>query len=1239
MYGSSGSFAEDLQWFGLGKGVRLALGAVLLGALFGHPALATDLDNDGIWDGWEIGYGMDNTNAADAASDVDEDGTTAYQEYRLDSNPVDPASRGYTDLYRNSFERTAPLRGWWKPESEAYGWSLTTITASDGETSLESANIGNGESASISVALLTHESVVRMRYYRNAGDGDHFRILLNGTQVFTTVDGETRNWKWTPPIALPAGYNELELRYEKDGSGSDYCDCVRIDQVEVDTLDSDFDEMPDVYESGYAFLNPQNRDDAHEDADADGLENVEEWRNGTDPSDNDSDNDSLPDGWEVRKGLDPLDAADAGLDSDGDGWINTLELTRGTHPLKTDTDGDGLSDVDEYDTYGTDPAFHDTDEDLLGDGWEIAAGFDPLGTDEGNLDTDGDGFINEIEYRFATDPIDALSYPWPAGPDEYSFEDGVMPNNFWERYTWGQVWEVSDESATDGTFALRGGRDNLSYLASHYLYWNFLTLEPMELTYDFRVTTSASSGWSFSVYDQNQAETLESFAYNNDGKWRSSRSHLLEPGYQWLRFSWNPEDRDVTDNVMVDNIRLRPYDADNDGLPRRWEIAHGLDPNDASDRSGDPDYDNLPNHREFDLGTHPWRYDTDLDGLSDTQEVTTTGTDPALRDTDRDQMTDGWELANGFDPLSDADREEDADADGWENYLEQLLGSDPNDAASVPQRTFIYSEDFESAQLSSAWSVEPSPGVSGNRQHFEWDVVPADAPHGRRSLRSNSLGDDPAGSELLYARFTAYTPETLLEFDYFVPEELDGVLRVYTSAGTMLYGAPETRGRWETASRVLEEGVNRVTFRVQYTRDAGDAGVLIDNIRLTPLDNDQDGILDEWEAEYGLSRFDAGDAAGDLDGDGLSNLAEFESGADPTVTDSDGDGISDGDEGNVYGTDPTQTDTDGDLMPDDWEIANGLDPLDPADANADPDLDGIQNYGEFRLGLDPNDPASTSAFTSALFESFEGGVLPAGWETDPIGNRGWEIETVTASDGVYSLRTAPGIARGDRAAIRFPVVSYESELQFRIYRNAGAGNQFRLYVNGTEVWETTNDQPNGWVWSPVIQLDAGLNDIRFEYWRINSSSYGCNCVRIDEITLTTLDSDGDFIPDTYETANGLNPADPSDALLDPDGDGLNNRDEYRNNSNADVADTDGDGISDGDEVLVHLSDPTDTDTDDDFLPDAWEIANGYDPTDPADATQDTDLDGFDDLFEYRMGSDISDAASVPALCRNPRREL
>jgi regulation of enolase protein 1 (concanavalin A-like superfamily) len=56
------------------------------------------------------------------------------------------------------------------------------------------------------------------------------------------------------------------------------------------------------------------------------------------------------------------------------------------------------------------------------------------------------------------------------------------------------------------------------------------------------------------------------------------------------------------------------------------------------------------------------------------------------------------------------------------------------------------------------------------------------------------------------------------------------------------------------------------------------------------------------------------------------------------------------------------------------------------------------------------------------------------------------------------------------------------------------------------------------------------------------------------LSVRPLDADDDGIPDAWETAHGLNPNDPADATLDPDGDNLTNLQEYQLGGNPAVAD-------------------------------------------------------------------------------------
>lgn len=64
--------------------------------------------------------------------------------------------------------------------------------------------------------------------------------------------------------------------------------------------------------------------------------------------DPDTDDDGMPDSYEVAHGLNPNDPADADQDADADGLSNLLEFRIGSDPRFADTDGDGVSDYLEW---------------------------------------------------------------------------------------------------------------------------------------------------------------------------------------------------------------------------------------------------------------------------------------------------------------------------------------------------------------------------------------------------------------------------------------------------------------------------------------------------------------------------------------------------------------------------------------------------------------------------------------------------------------------------------------------------------------------------------------------------------------------------------------------------------------------------------------------------------------------------------------------------------------------------
>jgi hypothetical protein len=139
------------------------------------------------------------------------------------------------------------------------------------------------------------------------------------------------------------------------------------------------------------------------------------------------------------------------------------------------------------------------------------------------------------------------------------------------------------------------------------------------------------------------------------------------------------------------------------------------------------------------------------------------------------------------------------------------------------------------------------------------------------------------------------------------------------------------------------------------------------------VDSDSDSLADSWEAAEAGSLSTLTGLTQDPDSDGLSNQNEYLRLTRPTAADTDGDGLSDGQEVNTQGTDPLSADTDGDAMPDGWEVTSNLNPLianglDDADGDRYPSLRvrEVDEPAERELDADSRPDRRSSARWSQL---------------------------------------------------------------------------------------------------------------------------------------------------------------------------------------------------------------------------------------------------------------------------------
>ncbi|MDD3276226.1 MAG: lectin-like protein [Kiritimatiellales bacterium] len=303
-------------------------------------------------------------------------------------------------------------------------------------------------------------------------------------------------------------------------------------------------------------------------------------------------------------------------------------------------------------------------------------------------------------------------------------------------------------------------------------------------------------------------------------------------------------------------------------------------------------------------------------------------------------------------------------------------------------------------------------------------------------------------------------------------------------------------------------------------------------------------------------------------------ILEYEHCTDPLVSDSDGDGILDGEELRI-GSNPQMRDTDGDGVEDAIEIANGLDP-----ALADTDGDRLSDFAELN---GPTDPLNPDCDNDGLLD-------------------GEESRFVLVSDHRLSWPEAKADAelRGGYLA----TVTSEAEHN-EIITAIGAD---ALYRRTPWIGAADEEETGVWTWvtgEPFAYTLWGVND-QTGVQQPDTNNVAAHYVFYKQAAPAWFNGSGDHCY-LIEHPRSLDPLNP-----DSDGDGLLDGEEIKTyHSSPFVSDTDGDGLTDPEEAAAGTS-PVLADTDADGLTDVEELAGSTDPVNP-----DTDGDGLKDGLESR----------------------
>ena len=863
------------------------LADVLEETQYGTDPLDEDTDGDGMSDGWEVEHGLNPLDDGESdpleqdpgEADVEE----AEQENETDSWPDpnqgpngDPDNDGLTNQQEQELE-TDPQRSDTDNDGLNDKWEseyMIEIEIPGGSFTLFDPLNGNWD-----CVLLTSD-------------------LKSNLREFYNIDEETPSWE-----ELGNGFGEHScdnvLDYDNDGLANFQEELFGTDPT---AEDSDGDLLTDAEEISreqlqrttsvgitqgydrnnqlvYRNCNEPIKDDNSQsfafdapfmdkntswfylDDDGDGLLNG--------PSDWDSDGDGMPDGYEYCYSIFPSQNVINGL------GLSQLEISNVLDPSDPsdgffDWDDDGLNNLEEYGSalqFGaenfTSPWLEDTDLDGMPDGWETNNGLNPRDSSNGDDDPDMDGWDRDGD--------GSATY------DELIFNTRVRT----VRYSVGDTVAVG-ETVVIGEYTIAGGQTetvNIKAPSSGTIYQMYVSED--------QVITSRDTVW-FVVVEDNERFTnedeYEAKFKNNEPFDENGNPSLI------IGRSTDPMDADTDNDGLIDGIEVFGWEilVVNRGVEITLVVSDpGLPDTDADGLSDYVEYSSL-----CDSGSNASNPDTDGDGLDDQFEATGGGgtlqwplgggeaytTSPCAFDTDNDGLEDGEEVIVGKDGFLTHANNSDTDGDGLKDGNEVLYIPRP---FQEPTHPLVNDTDFDG--MLDGWEMQVQSEEDNTNSHSLWVATSSWNIPNCVPTQNNNCAKSPGGYMWIN------TLGGFVQQKQFEIHEMN--LTGFSVPNNPLC---DCNGRWA----LDPSEANAIARLPDAVYDIDNDSLLNgaeapDKWNTNPVDKDSDGdkLFDGWEVKYSQYAIESGLS----DNESLSAFGA-RGVLDPSMIDSDLDGIEDGEE-------------------------------------------------------------------------------------------------------------------------------------------------------------------------------------------------------------------------------------------------------------------------------------------------------------------------------------------------------